>query len=457
MSKAKLASFVLLLAGVAVGFQNCAKSVDLAKQDVSSSAGPSPGIQPGNPTASTIPDVSVVPGESATIGISLNALPPADLVYTYSTIDDTATAGTQYVAVQNGNGGIFAGSATAQIVINTTNTAAVSYYGKSFKVDVRFPSNSALDRVVRVSFSAAPTGSALKNLWAGFPSSTLAPTPRFYHSAVWTGTNMIVVGGFVTGSVLQNNGKSYDPATNTWVDINMTGGPGLRGSHTAIWTGSKMIVWGGRIDASGTPTNTGMSYDPSTNLWTAISTTGAPSARWGHVAVWTGSKMIVWGGVTAAGELGDGGVYDPVTNTWAPMTATGAPSARGYLTAVWTGSKMVVWGGYNGTILGDGKSYDPMSNTWTDISATGAPAARYVHSAVWTGSKMIVWGGYNGAEMASGGIYDPSTNSWSTLNVTGSPRARHGQTVVWTGASALYWGGYDNVSSSAFGDGGIYY
>src|SRR5882724_6527058 len=31
--------------------------------------------------------------------------------------------------------------------------------------------------------------------------------------------------------------------------------------------------------------------------WTATSTTNAPTARYGHTAVWTGTEMIVWGGL----------------------------------------------------------------------------------------------------------------------------------------------------------------
>jgi Glycosyl hydrolase family 99 len=62
--------------------------------------------------------------------------------------------------------------------------------------------------------------------------------------------------------------------------------------HTAVWTGSEMIVWGGI-----TFTGTGGRYNPGTNSWTATSITNAPSARGAHTAVWTGSEMIVWGGV----------------------------------------------------------------------------------------------------------------------------------------------------------------
>jgi hypothetical protein len=58
--------------------------------------------------------------------------------------------------------------------------------------------------------------------------------------------------------------------------------------------------------------------------------------------VWTGSRMIVWGGYNG---YGTGGIYDPATDSWAPVSTTGAPSGRVYHTAVWTGSRMIVWGG----------------------------------------------------------------------------------------------------------------
>ena len=64
--------------------------------------------------------------------------------------------------------------------------------------------------------------------------------------------------------------------------------------HTAVWTGSEMIVWGGYDGIS--LLNTGGRYNPSTDSWTATSTTNAPAARADHTAVWTGSEMIVWGG-----------------------------------------------------------------------------------------------------------------------------------------------------------------
>ena len=122
-----------------------------------------------------------------------------------------------------------------------------------------------------------------------------------------------------------------------------------------------MIVWGGK-DGGPSHFNTGGRYNPSTDAWTATSTTNAPNARVDHTAVWTGSEMIVWGGdnwqrlfLTRAGDI-------------IPAPTVGRPQAPPMLllaetahTAVWTGSEMIVWGGFEGTFrLNTGGRYDPV-------------------------------------------------------------------------------------------------
>src|SRR5436190_3837754 len=83
----------------------------------------------------------------------------------------------------------------------------------------------------------------------------------------------------------------------TWTNTITTNAPAAREVHTAVWTGSEMIVWGGY---NGSYLNTGGKYNLSTDSWTATSTTNAPAARDFHTAVWTGSEMIVWGGVNGS-------------------------------------------------------------------------------------------------------------------------------------------------------------
>ena len=58
--------------------------------------------------------------------------------------------------------------------------------------------------------------------------------------------------------------------------------------------------------------------------WTATGTTNAPSPRSEHTAVWTGSKMIVWGGGGGA-VYNTGGRYNPTTNSWTNTGTTGRP------------------------------------------------------------------------------------------------------------------------------------
>jgi N-acetylneuraminic acid mutarotase len=182
--------------------------------------------------------------------------------------------------------------------------------------------------------------------------------------------------------------------------------------------------------------------------------------------------MIVWGGSssTSAGQfLDDGGIYNPVTNSWAQMSVIGAPAGRTGHTVIWTGSKMLVWGGSGSNgILGDGGTYDPATDTWSAISSTGAPTARYAHVGIWTGTKMIIWGGWGLVQnisgnstmaLADGGIYDPATDTWTTISAVSAPTARAAASAVWTGLSMIVWGGEALTSPSRvgyFNDGASY-
>lgn len=243
-------------------------------------------------------------------------------------------------------------------------------------------------------------------------------------------------------SARSNSGFTFIPlvsSTERWTAMTTTGAPRIREFHSAVWTGSKMLVWGGW--ASAAYYNTGGSYDPVVDTWTVISTTGAPQGRLYQSAIWTGSKMLIWGG-NSNSFTNTGGQYDPVANTWTSTSIVNAAEPRELHSAVWTGSKMLVWGGFAGTFMNTGAVYDPALNTWQPITTTSAPTERAYNTGVWTGSKMVVWGGYdNSTFYNTGGVYDPDLDTWTSVTTTSAPTARFYHSAEWTGSKMLIWGG----------------
>ena len=243
-------------------------------------------------------------------------------------------------------------------------------------------------------------------------------------------------------------------ACHGWGVLTTTGAPPARSQHTAVWTGTRMIVWGGNDGMN--EVNTGGVFDPATNTWTATSLTGAPGARRGHAAVWTGSRMLVWSGYRAGtGWLTDGGLYDPTTDTWAPLPGT-SPAGRSRFPYAYddTDHRMFVFGGWDATsVRGDGALFD--GTTWSTTSTTGDPSARRYLPMVWTGSRFLVWGGENatnGGDLASGvpsnvlqdgARFDPIGNAWSAITNSGRPAGRSRHLEVWTGTQMVVWGGWD--------------
>jgi len=274
-----------------------------------------------------------------------------------------------------------------------------------------------------------------------------APAPRDSHTAVWTGSEMIVWGGFENG-FLSNTGGRYNVGTNSWIATSTANAPTARYSHTAVSTGAEMIIWGG---FDGNLSNTGGRYDPNTDSWMNISTTNAPEGRESHTAVWTGTEMIIWGGEGEFARLNTGGRYSPSTDTWIATGMANVPSARIDHTAIWTGGEMIVWGGMNsgGFFLNIGGKYNPDTDSWTATSTANVPSARIRHTAVWTSSEMIVWGGVDEslAYTNTGGRYSPDSDTWAATGTVNAPDGRELHTAVWTGSEMIVWGSEASVNT----------
>ena len=115
-------------------------------------------------------------------------------------------------------------------------------------------------------------------------------------------------------SQFAGDSESAPYTDDTWDPTSTINAPVPRSFHTTVWTGSEMIVWGGFVNLG--LVNTGGRYTAGNNSWTATSITNAPSPRYSHTAIWSGSEMIVWGGDGYEGYLNTGGRYNLSTHSW---------------------------------------------------------------------------------------------------------------------------------------------
>jgi subtilisin family serine protease len=322
-----------------------------------------------------------------------------------------------------------------------------------------------------------------------------APSGRNSHSAVFTGNKMIINGGN-SGNTWPTSGGILDLQNLTWSSANSSCGKGYYnhsgvwtgtlaaywGKNTgldhklclfnpsantssfssvapicsseygsSIWTGSKIIVWGGvqegfcsKVTQGSYETNKGAVFDPNTNSWSLVSTNQAPSKRALHSSIWTGSEMIVWGGrsyyIDPDTSLDGGGRYDPNSNTWSQIQDYNSP---GNGLVVWSGKEMIV-------INSDGGGkYDPSKNKWTKINSAGLPTSPQL--ATWAGDKVIV---YSGNYSYGGGIYYPESDTWEKINPLSSSEWRAGLSAAWVGDALMIWGGTNYTNY--FNTGGVY-
>jgi N-acetylneuraminic acid mutarotase len=197
--------------------------------------------------------------------------------------------------------------------------------------------------------------------------SPLAPSQR--PVGAWNGHELLL---FVSGDDPEGKpwparfarGAAYNPATNSWRRLAPLPNTGPRFASSAVWDGHEVLV-----PAVGAGARLTYAYSPATDKWRLLAP--LPSGRVGSTAVWTGTRLVLWGGSGAGGlvTLRDGVAYNPHTNSWASVPA--APlRARSNPAVAWTGQELIVWGGVIGTPGGtrlaprfprDGAAFTPIT------------------------------------------------------------------------------------------------
>jgi hypothetical protein len=238
-------------------------------------------------------------------------------------------------------------------------------------------------------------------VWGAFHSVAFNPGTKQWRSLskslpagviVWTGREAIGWGGGCCGDA-QSNGAAYNPATNTFRRLARSPlAPSQR--PLAVWTGRRLIVFVSRFDPDGKPWSSRLAraarYNPSTDTWHRIAPLPQSGLRLAGAVVWDGHEVLaVAAGAGARSAL----AYNPATNRWRPLASV--PQGRLGATAVWTGRRVLLWGGQTSDAsryVRDGLAYDPRTNRWSALPRSPL-APRADEAVVWTGHALIIWGG----------------------------------------------------------------
>src|SRR5262245_48443197 len=228
-----------------------------------------------------------------------------------------------------------------------------------------------------------PSTDAWRRLHASIPDGIVA----------WTGREALGWGGGCCGDA-QSNGAAYDPVTDSSYALPRSP---LAPSQDPIgaWDGRELLVFvsgygpmGGRYPAGYAR---GAAYNPATKSWRRLAALPTAGPRFGGSAAWTGRELIVAGaGVRNRAAF----AYDPQADRWRRLAPL--PSSRPGATALWTGDRLIVWGGAASAL-----AYDPATNSWSSVARPPLRAPEST-SAVWTGRSLLAFGGVIGSSAATG-------------------------------------------------------
>jgi len=286
------------------------------------------------------------------------------------------------------------------------------------------------------------------DLWQPMAESPLSG--REYQNAVWAGNargeGQLLIWSGLSGSSAEPDGALYDPRTDRWAPVSAQNAPPPHPAATVAWTGSQILIWGG-IGAA--PDDALAAYDPKANQWQVLPSCPieiAPAVNW-TFGTWTGKYFLL-------ASRGKGARYDVAARQWSAMSSINNPFADS-ASAVWTGSRWIIWGGTDSTgqFLNTGAAYDPVADAWTPLAIDGAPPRRKYYVAGWTGRQFLVWGGLdeNGPLLDTSAIYayDPATDSWSHSFTDGPPESAFDFAVAQSSEGVLVWDGIGASNSPA--------
>ena len=241
-----------------------------------------------------------------------------------------------------------------------------------------------------------------------------------------------------TDFISQPDPCAFSTAMGTDVPEGCTGPFDPRHSHVAVWTGSEVLVFGGDPATSEAgPSRTGLALDPATGEHRELPASPLALEWWPRSqAFWTGTEMGVVGRVAESDPIRIVVLLlDPATGDW--RISEPRPGNQWALgAAVWTGEELLLVGGDTNDPRNSSSSYDPDTDTWRELEVPPFHEVEGIEG-VWTGEEAFFVGGYPSGAAAA---YDPATDTWR--EITPYPEGSiEGHSLVWTDAVIVVVGG----------------
>ncbi|MCA9859507.1 MAG: hypothetical protein KC438_07290 [Thermomicrobiales bacterium] len=271
---------------------------------------------------------------------------------------------------------------------------------------------------------------------------------------------------FVTGAMsvpLVLEAQETRAADPPWMILAGQGsGPAGRWGHTLIADAgrNRLLLIGGR-DEDGIARGDFWTFDLATLTWAEHNLTG-PRSRFGSASAIAsdGSGFYYYGGESRDSLLDDLWWFDFAETAWEPIEIEGdAPSARSETRGAIDGfGRFVISHGGNGDALFDDTwAYDPATRAWTDISppADDRPLGRRDHDLVALPDYglILLTGGCSDpmGPCPHGDLwaYDTTSAVWIDISPAYGPSPRMGAAMTRLGNTVLLVGGATDLGPSA--------
>jgi hypothetical protein len=140
-------------------------------------------------------------------------------------------------------------------------------------------------------------------------------------------------------------------------------------------------------------------------------------------------KVLVAGGIGAAGVTNAAEIFDPAGGTWKPA-GTLNTARYAHTATLLPNGKVLVAGGFAATFSASAELFDPISGTWTNTGSLNTP--RYYHTAtLLPNGKVLVTGGQNtSGYLTNSEVYDPASGVWSVTGSLNVGRVQHAATLL---------------------------